>query len=63
MSTPGRARALRALAARKRSNTARMARGEKPIIGGKKVTPATYTRRTGMTKAKAKKAQSRRRRK
>jgi hypothetical protein len=48
-STPGRARALRALGAARRRNTERVARGEKPVVGGKKV-----ERIPGLTKTKAK---------
>ena len=47
MSTPGRRRALRALGRRKRANVSRVARGLKPILGGKKVTLATFNRKTG----------------
>jgi len=32
MSTPGRRRALKALASRKRENKARVQRGEKPVV-------------------------------
>lgn len=39
MSTPGRRKALNALARRKRSNLNRVARGQKPIKGGKQVSP------------------------
>jgi hypothetical protein len=48
-STPGRARALRALGAARRRNTERVARGEKPIVAGKKVNKIP-----GLTKTKAK---------
>jgi hypothetical protein len=37
VSTPGRRKALNALAARKRNNLQRVARGQKPIKGGKRV--------------------------
>lgn len=53
MSTPGRRRALRALAARKRSNKARIRRGEEPILEdprtgkNRKVSLETFRRRTG----------------
>lgn len=57
MSTPGRRRALRALAARKRANVDRVARGEQPIVDGKKVSAASL----GLTKAKAKRLQAERR--
>jgi hypothetical protein len=50
MSTPGRRKALRALARRKRANVRRVAEGKKPIVKGKKVSP----RKIGLTKAKAK---------
>ncbi len=50
MSTPGRRRALRALAARKRKNVERVARGEKPIVAGKKVSAKAI----GLTKKVAK---------
>jgi hypothetical protein len=55
MSTPGRRRALRALAARKRANRNRIAKGQKPIVGGKAVTLSTFNRKTGarMSKKKA----------
>jgi hypothetical protein len=55
MSTPGRAYALRRLGATKKANTRALAAGKKPTLGGKKVSAATYTKRTGMTKARAKK--------
>ena len=46
MSTPGRRKALKALAARKRTNQARVNRGEKPIInkpgGGTKQVSARF---------------------
>jgi hypothetical protein len=51
MSTPGIRRALKALARRKRANVNRVARGEKPIVAGKKVSAKSI----GLTKAKAKK--------
>lgn len=41
MSTPGRRRALLALAAARRRNKARMARGLKPIVDGKQVSPSS----------------------
>jgi hypothetical protein len=50
MSTPGRRRALRALAARKRANVSRVAQGKPPIVEGKQVPP----KRINLTKAKAK---------
>lgn len=50
MSTPGRRRALKALARRKRANVRRVAEGKKPIVGGKKVSAKSI----GLTKKKAK---------
>lgn len=61
MSTPGRRRALRALAARKRANRQRIRRGEKPILEdprtgkNRKVSLATYRRRTGASVRRIKK--------
>jgi hypothetical protein len=49
MSTPGRRKALKALAARKKANVDRVAEGKKPIVGGKKVSPKTI----GLSKEKA----------
>jgi hypothetical protein len=49
MSTPGRRRALKALAARKRANVSRVAAGKKPIVAGKKVSAKSI----GLTKKKA----------
>jgi hypothetical protein len=51
MGTPGRRRALRALAKRRRTNLRRVARGQSPIVKGKKVSAKSI----GLTKAKAKK--------
>ncbi len=51
MSTPGRRRALKALAARKETNLHRVAQGKKPIVGGKQVSPGSI----GLSKTKAKK--------
>jgi len=51
MSTPGRRKALKALSKRKRLNVDRVARGEKPIVGGKKVSASSI----GLSKSKAKK--------
>lgn len=54
-------RALKALARRKKANLRRVARGQKPIVGGKKVS----ARSIGLTKKKARrriKAQRQRRR-
>jgi hypothetical protein len=59
MSTPGRRKALKALARRKRANVDRVARGQKPIVKGKKVSAKSI----GLTKKKARKSQARRRRK
>lgn len=50
MSTPGRRKALKALARRKRINVQRVAQGKKPIVGGKKVSAKSI----GLTKKKAK---------
>jgi hypothetical protein len=55
MSTPGRRRALRALAARKRSNRSRIRRGEKPILEdprtgkNRTVSLSTFRRQTGVS--------------
>lgn len=49
--TPAIRRALKALAKRKNQNLRRVARGEKPIVAGKKVSAKSI----GLTKAKAKK--------
>jgi hypothetical protein len=57
MSTPGRRKALKALARRKRANVNRVAAGKKPIVGGKKVSAKSI----GLTKTKAKRLQSDRR--
>ena len=56
MGTPGRRRALRALAKRRGNNTRRIARGQKPIMGGKQVSLSTFNKKTGakMSKKKAK---------
>lgn len=53
MSTPGRRKALRALGRRKRSNTARLAAGKNPILGGKQVSKATFRKRTGASTSKS----------
>jgi len=57
MSTPGRRKALRALARRKRSNTARLAAGKNPImkVGGKnrQVSKSTFRKRTGASTSKS----------
>ena len=53
MGTPGRRRALRALAGRKRSNRNRVARGLKPIVRGKKVSAKSI----GLTRKKAQRLQ------
>lgn len=55
--TAAKRRALRALAAAKRRNVDRVARGEKPIVNGKKVSAASI----GLTKEKAKRLQKERR--
>jgi hypothetical protein len=59
--TPAIRRALKALARRKKQNLRRVARGEKPIVQGKKVSAKSI----GLSKAKAKKrlAQQRKRKK
>jgi hypothetical protein len=49
MSTPGRRRALKALAAAKDRNLHRVAQGEKPKVAGKTVSPGAI----GLTKGKA----------
>ena len=49
MSTPGRRRALKALAAQKNANLHAVARGDKPHVAGKPVSPSTI----GLTKGKA----------
>ena len=56
MSTPGRRKSLKALARRKRANVDRIARGEEPIVEGKKVSASSI----GMSKTKAKASQARR---
>lgn len=53
MSTPGRRKALKALGARKRGNARRLARGENPIIGGKRVSKKTFRAKTGQPTGKA----------
>lgn len=50
MTTPGRRKALKALAARRRANKARIKAGKKPIIGGKKVSLSTFRRKTSKKK-------------
>lgn len=63
MSTPGRRRALRALGARKRGNARRLARGENPILGGRRVSKKTFRARTGQpTGRKANRAKVRQQR-
>ena len=57
MSTPGRRKALRALARRKRINVNRVAAGKKPIVNGKKVSAKSI----GLTKKKAKERKAARR--
>jgi hypothetical protein len=52
MSTPGIRRALKALAAAKRSNKNRVLRGEDAVIAGRKVVPSTYKREFGAPEKK-----------
>lgn len=59
MGTPGRAFALRRMGETRRRNRNAVARGGKAKIGGKTVSAATYSKRTGMTKTKAKAARKR----
>jgi hypothetical protein len=47
MSTPGRRRALKALARAKKRNAAKARRGQSVTIGGRKLSAATYRRRYG----------------
>jgi hypothetical protein len=47
VSTPGRRKALKALAKRKHANTVRVAQGKKPIINGKKVAVSTLAKHGG----------------
>lgn len=54
MSTPGRRKALKALARRKRANTNRLAAGKKPILGGKQVSKGTFRSKTGASASQAK---------
>lgn len=63
MSTPGRRRALRALASAKRANVNRVARGQKPRLAGKAVSLRTFNRKTGagLNKSSARKRQAARR--
>ena len=55
MSTPGKAKALRALGAAKRRNRQRIQAGKKPIIGGRKVSPGKFKATTGESVSKVKK--------
>lgn len=55
MGTPGRAKALRALGARKRANRKRIQAGKKPIVGGKQVSASSFTKATGKSVASIKK--------
>lgn len=57
MSTPGRRRALRALAARRRANLRRVARGQAPLVKDPKTGKLRKASAAslGLTKAKAKK--------
>lgn len=48
MSTPGRRRALRALARAKVRNANRAAQGKPVTVGGKTISAAAYTRRFGL---------------
>ena len=50
MSTPGRRRALRALARARARNANRAAQGKPVTIGGKQISAATYTRKFGLPK-------------
>ena len=59
MSTPGRRKALKALAKRKRINVERVAKGLKPIVNGKKVSASSI----GLTKKKAQERLKKRRKK
>lgn len=53
MSTPGRRRALRALARRRRANRNRIAQGKKPILEGKQVSASTFRKKTGASTSKS----------
>ena len=44
MSTPGRRKALRALAKAKRKNVSRIAAGKKPVVNGKQVSLKKFAR-------------------
>jgi hypothetical protein len=59
MSTPGRRKALKALARRRRINVERVAAGKQPIVDGKKVSAKSI----GLTKKKAKERLKKRRKK
>lgn len=50
MSTPGRRRALKALAAARRRNKERVSEGKDAIIDGRHVSPATYKHEYGVPK-------------
>jgi hypothetical protein len=52
--TPGRRKALKALARAKKRNKRRLKQGKKPIIEGKKVSLSTYYRKTGAKRPKKK---------
>lgn len=52
-STPGRRRALRALARARRRNKAKVLRGEQPVIAGKRVKISTYVHKYGKPKRTA----------
>jgi len=61
--TPGIRRALKALAKKKRANKKRIAKGQKPIIAGKKVTAKQFAAKTSTTVAAVKKTIKRQRKK
>ncbi len=62
MSTPGRVRALKALAAKKRANVRRVAAGKKPLVAGKGGKQKKVSAKSiGLTKKKAKESLSRKR--
>lgn len=50
MSTPGRRKALKALARAKKRNKARIKAGKKPILEGKEVSLSTFYKKTGRNK-------------
>ena len=61
MGTPGRRKALKALARARRANLRRVAKGEKPVIDGKRVSKSTYAKHGGTTSAKEAKRRLKRR--